>query len=108
MDGEVVHRAGNGLTMAELIQMPRHEIGFQGGRFIVVQLAPLLIGQVIVAPVIVVVADDGDIPGKPLHQVLHQSGFAAAGAPGDANDQNILVHAYPSEKSFSSSRAAMG
>ncbi len=44
------------------------------------------------ALVVVIVADDRDHALKAGDQIVHQGGFAAARAPGNADDQNVVVH----------------
>ena len=92
MNGEVIHRALDGLSPAQSLQVPGHQIGFQGSRLVVVELTPLLVGQIVVAAIVVVVAENGHLIGKLTDQVVHQGGFSAAGAAGNADDQNAVFH----------------
>ena len=90
--GEVVHRALDALTVAELVQMDGHQLRLQSGGLVVVELAALLVGHFIVTAVVVVVAEHGDVTPKPGDEVLHQGGLSAAGAAGNADDQNVVLH----------------
>ena len=57
MDGKVVHRAFDGVSPAQFFQMIDHQAGVEGGRLVVIELAAFLVGHVVVALVVVVVAD---------------------------------------------------
>ena len=93
--GKVVDRAVDGFATAELVQMEGHQVRFQGIGLIVVELAALLVGHVVVALVVVVVAENRHLSLKALDQVLHKGRFAAAGAAGNANDKNVVLHSQP-------------
>lgn len=92
MDGKVVHRAFDGVSPAQFFQMIDHQAGVEGGRLVVIELTALLVGHVVVALIVVVVADDRDHALKAGDQIVHQGGFAAARAARNADDQNVVVH----------------
>ena len=72
----------------QLFELLHHQIGVKGVGVVVILLAALLKGHIL--PLVVVVmmyhADDGAEMGG---QVLRNSGFAAAGAAGNADDHGI-------------------
>ena len=66
--------------------MAGHEVRFQSRRLIIVELAALLIAQVVVTLVVIVMGKDGHILLKFPDQIVHQRGLAAAGTAGNADD----------------------
>ena len=77
----------------QLTQLLHHQLGIKGVRMIVVQLAAFLVGHVVVALVVVVLIHHADLMiAEPLFQPPGQGRFAAAGAAGDAQQNN--VHRY--------------
>ena len=92
---KIVHRALDGLPLAQQLQMMHQQLCFESAGLIVVDLAPILEAQVIQALVVIVVAEDGDLPLKTVHKIFHQCGLSAAGTAGDADDEDILAHKTP-------------
>ena len=91
MHCEIVHRAGDGFAAAQGLNLFYHQIGVKGVRVVVVQLAPLFIGQLVMALVVIVMADDRDILPKTLFQFSRQGGLPGTRAPRNADDD--AVHA---------------
>ena len=90
MNREIVNRAVDGLSLAQKIQMPDHQVGLQSGGLVVIQAAALLVSHFIVALVVAVVAEDGDVVRKTAHDVVHQGRLATAAAAGNADDENVV------------------
>ena len=95
VNGEIIHRAIDGLSVAQLIQLIHHKLRVKSGGLVVVEQTALLVGQLVVPFIVVIVADNGGHISEFLYQILHQGGFAAAAAAGNADHQNIS-HSYPS------------
>ena len=93
VNGIVVHRAVDGLACAQRLQILHHEVGIEGVRVVVVELAALLIGQLVVALVVAVVVENADlVRTKMVPQLFGQGGLAAAGAARDADNDGSHVH----------------
>ena len=84
--GKIIHRALDALALPQQIQMAGHEIRFQRSGFIIIDLAALLVGQLIVTVVIVIMAEHRHHIAEPAYDVFHQGRFAAAGTSGNADD----------------------
>ena len=67
-----------------------HQVGIKGVWVVVVEGGALLVGEVVVGLVVVVVAQHRQRVAKLGLEPLDQGGLAAAGASGDADDENIL------------------
>ena len=89
MNGIVVHRAVDGLACAQRLQILHHEVGIEGVRVVVVELAALLIGHIGMGLIIVVVVDHADVFPKVVLEMLGQGGLARAGPAGDADDHGV-------------------
>ena len=73
----------------QLLQVADHHVGIEGVRMIIVELAALLDCQLVIGPIVIIVAEHGDIVLKAGDQVLHQRCFAAAAAACDAQHNDI-------------------
>ena len=67
-----------------------HQVSVEGVGVVVVERGALLVGEVVVGLVVVVVAQHRQRVAELGLEALDQRGLAAAGASGDADDQNIL------------------
>lgn len=83
-----VHGAANGAAGLQLLQLLDHQIRVKGIGMVVVLLAAHLKGNVL-ALIIVVMMHHADGRAEVGGQVVRQGGFAAAGAPGDADDHGM-------------------
>ena len=89
--GIIVHRAVDGASGLQLLQMVDEQCVIEGVRVVVVQLAALFKGQLIVTLVVAVVGDQAHLVlSKALLQAQRKGGLATARAARDANDQ--IVH----------------
>ena len=88
----VIHGAVDGLARLQLFQVLDHQVRVEGVRVVVILLAALLEGAVLPL-IVVVVVHHGDIVAEPGHQVLREGGFAAAVAPGDADEEGVHISA---------------
>ena len=89
VDGIVIRRAVDGLTVFEHAQMLDHHIGVERVRAVVIEVGSLLIAHLVVPLVIIVVAEDADIVAEAVHQSLDERGFSAAGSAGNTDDDHI-------------------
>ena len=87
MNGVVVDGALDGLSGNELVQLLQHEIVLEGLRRIVIELAALAVFQIVVAAVVAVMAQNGDLIPEPRRQPMRQGGFPGVCASGDADNQ---------------------
>ena len=55
MDGKIVHRALYRPSCPEFFQVPDHQLRLKCRRFVVIELAARLIGQIVVRPIVIVV-----------------------------------------------------
>ena len=55
MNGKIIYRALYGMPCPEFLQVSDHQLCFKSRWFVVIELAPLLIGKIVVGPVVVVV-----------------------------------------------------
>ena len=78
--------------------MTDHHVGIEGVRMIIVEFAALLNGQLVIGPIVIIVAEHGDIVLKAGDQVLHQRCFAAAAAACDAQHNDIWHSISPLSK----------
>ena len=93
MDGVVVDRHLYGVTRAQLPQVGDHQRRVKAVRVVVVELAALLVGQLVVALVVAVVVENADlVRTKMVPQLFGQGGLAAAGAARDADNDGFHVH----------------
>ena len=89
--GVIVHRAVDGASGLQFLQMVDEQCVVEGVRVVVIQLAALFKGQLIVALVVAIVGDQPHLVlPKALLQPQCKGGLAAARAARDANDQ--VVH----------------
>ena len=89
--GIVIHRAVDGATGLQLLQVVDEQGVVEGVRVVVIQLAALFKGQLIVALIVAVMGDQAHfILAKTLLQPQCKGGLAAARAARNANDQ--VVH----------------
>ena len=86
--GEIVHRAQHRLARLQGLDVLHHQLRLKGVGVVVVGQAPLLVGQLVLALVVVVVADDADLVAEALLQPLGQRGLSAAGTAGNAQYHN--------------------
>ena len=85
----VVDGALDAVPGLQLLQVADHHVGVEGVRMIIVELAALLDGQLVIGPIVIIVAEHGDIVLKAGDQVLHQRCFAAAAAACDTQHNDI-------------------
>lgn len=71
--------------------MPDHHIRVECVRVVIVQVRALLIAQLVMTLVVVVMAQNGDVVTEAVLQRLDKRCFSAAGASGDANDNDVRV-----------------
>ena len=86
VDGIIVDGAANRLPGLEAPQVLHHHRRVKGIGVVVIQLGPFLIGELVVAFVVVVMIDDADLFPEVLLDLSGNGGLAAAGPPGDADD----------------------
>ena len=79
------------MTVAQLVQVIDHKAGIEGIRLVIVQAAPLLHGQLVMALVIIVVAQHRDLILAVRDEVFHQGRLSAGAAACNADDQNIVI-----------------
>ena len=72
-----------------------HHIRVKGVGMVVVELRALFIAQLVVALIVVVVAQNGDIVAEAIDERLDQGGFSAAGASGNADYDHIRHSFFP-------------
>ena len=98
MNGKIIYRALYGMPCPEFLQVSDHQLCFKSRWFVVIELAPLLIGKIVVGPVVVVVTQNCNFLAKLAHEAFHQGGFSAAGSAGNTDDQNVhgvFLHPLP-------------
>ena len=84
-----------------------HKAGIEGIRLVIVQAAPLLHGQLVMALVIIVVAQHRDLILAVRDEVFHQGRLSAGAAACNADDQNIVIsHGFLPPFDFSPPKAA--
>ena len=105
--GEIIHRALHRVAVAQLVQVIDHKAGIEGIGLVIVQAAPLLHGQLVMALVIIVVAQHRDLILAVRDEVFHQGRLSAGAAACNADDQNIVIsHGFLPPFDFSPPKAA--
>ena len=87
----IISRALDGDALLEQAQMLNHHIRIECVGVVIVEVASLLIAQLVVPLVVIIVAQNGDILAESVLQRLYECRFAAAGAARNANDDNVRV-----------------
>ena len=86
MDGEIIDRTFDFLTVFQCFQVFDHEICVKSVWMVVVQTASFFIAHLVVGFVVIIVFDDGDLFDELGGNLVGESGFAAAGTAGDSYD----------------------
>ena len=89
VDGIIIHRTMDGMPRLEGAQVLDEQRGIEGIWVVVVEQLALFEGQLIMAFIVAVVVQHADIRPEIFLQLFGDGGFAAAGAPRDADDHRV-------------------
>ena len=86
---EIIDRTVDRAPLLQKAQVLDHHFRFERLGAVIVESGALLVGEIVVGAVVVVVVDDAHLFAEAPDKVVGERRFAAAGAAGDADDQNI-------------------
>ena len=85
----VIYRALDGLARPERLDMLHHKRRIEGVGVVVVELCAFLVGEFIVALVVVIMVQDAHVAAELPQDPAGDGGLAAAGAAGDADHDGV-------------------
>ena len=89
MNCKVIYRALDFLPVPKFADMPDQQIRLKSIRMIIIDPAAFLKGQIVPAPVIIVLIDNRYLFTEGFLQPVGEGGFSGAGAAGDSDKKRF-------------------